>query len=261
MNVMFDTMIFQNLDFANIVGSAEVLYNEATRLFSITVVKNQSQANNVEFNLITYNVPGVTGVVPGGPTSLFSHNQAFEILGARPIRTIAEASSDLMAFPSFTKAVENTEATTFASKFPSSLNILDAIYLHVNVETSNYASAGFHGNARDPSDLRVSESTIMARIPFERASFDRVHQIIEYEDQGGDLYQTFLNRKQLDTLDFRVTDAQGRSLANIDPTQADLGLMAFRMTLRWDLFPPPPVPRGVPRLQQRDVEPDKQLSF
>ena len=58
------------------------------------------------------------------------------------------------------------------------------------------------------------------------------------------MYQSFLTRKNLETLDIRVTDARGRSLATLDPTQADAGLMAFRMCLRWDLFVPPPTPQS-----------------
>ena len=48
-----------------------------------------------------------------------------------------------------------------------------------------------------------------------------------------------LNRKSLETLDFRVTDARGRSLATAAPDQAEEGLMKWEAVLRWDLFVPP----------------------
>ena len=96
------------------------------------------------------------------------------------------------------------------------------------------------------------ESSIFARIPF-----DDTADVIELEDTGGDMYQHFLARKHVDTLDLRITDARGRSLAQLDPTQAEHGLLAFRVVLRWDLFgaPPPPPPRRLSQPLSNDHPP------
>ena len=85
--------------------------------------------------------------------------------------------------------------------------------------------------------------------------------MIEFTDTGNDLYQCFLNRKQLDTIDFRLTDAQGRTLAQMDPEQARLQLFNFRMAIRWDLFPAP-IPSLAPsRLTEETIRPDNPLRF
>ena len=43
-----------------------------------------------------------------------------------------------------------------------------------------------------------------------------------------------LQQKSLDSLELYVTDDKGRLLAEVDPRQADLGLMSFKCVLRWD---------------------------
>ena len=46
-------------------------------------------------------------------------------------------------------------------------------------------------------------------------------------------------RKNLEQLELRICDAKGRSLAQLDPFQADHGLMAWKAVLRFDLFKSP----------------------
>ena len=75
-----------------------------------------------------------------------------------------------------------------------------------------------------------------------------MHEVLHFEDPGGDMFQSMLNRKQLENLDLRVTDGRGRSLAFYGPDQALDGNLAFRACLRWDLFifkAPPPLNHGV----------------
>ena len=102
-------------------------------------------------------------------------------------------------------------------------------------------STGHESFAED--SLRLIESSIFARIPFDDSSFTEVHEVVAYEDSGNDAYQSFLTRKSIDSLDVRVTDHAGRSLATINPTQAADGQLGWRAVFRWDLFydPRPPV--------------------
>ena len=81
----------------------------------------------------------------------------------------------------------------------------------LEVETGNYMSTGFESHATD--SLRLIESSIFARIPFDDSSFTETHEVVSFEDSGGDMYQSFLSRNSIDTLDIRVTDARGRSLS------------------------------------------------
>ena len=58
-------------------------------------------------------------------------------------------------------------------------------------------------------------------------------------DAGNDMFQCFPMRKNLEQLELRVCDGKGRSLAQLDPQQADNGLMKWSAVLRFDLFKPP----------------------
>ena len=56
---------------------------------------------------------------------------------------------------------------------------------------------------------------------------------LQYEDSN-DLFQINLQQKHLDSFELYVTDDKGRLLAEVDPRQADAGLMSFKCVLRWD---------------------------
>lgn len=45
----------------------------------------------------------------------------------------------------------------------------------------------------------------------------------------------------MDSFEVTITDAKGRTLAEANPLQSDLGLMQFTMVLRWDLILPPQI--------------------
>ncbi|MDC0525583.1 hypothetical protein OAO87_01195 [bacterium] len=233
-----------------------VSFNTSTRHLEYEV--QSPQLNPPTFRFVAFNLTGAINATPFATTFgndvLF--NNSFEILGAEPMRLASQATNDFNSMqPIFGLGIR------FRSKFPFSLNTLDALYLRINAETSNYQSPAFNGAAHAGAN-RLVESSIFARIPITTAAFDQEHSMVEYTDPGSDLYQTFLNRKQLDTMDFRLTDAQGRSLAEIDPVQTGLGLFGFRMALRWDLFPAPerpPAEKTPPSAQ--DVQPDQPLRF
>jgi hypothetical protein len=125
-----------------------------------------------------------------------------------------------------------------SSKFPASLNSLDAVYIHLpGLETGNFMSTGLESHIQE--SLRLVESSLFARIPFDSSSFDEIHEVVQYMDPGGDSFQSFLTRKSLEHIEMRVTDAKGRSLANIDHTQEEEGLLSFKAVLRFDIFSPP----------------------
>jgi hypothetical protein len=178
------------------------------------------------------------GNLPVNVTLSGGFSDVHEILGGTPIRTLLDVTNSL-------DGVLAGGENQLKSKYPVSLNTLDAIYLHMNtVSTGNFMSAGYEVHTAD--SLRLIESSIFARIPFESAAFTEEHEVVSYQDTGNDAYQSFLNRPNIETLDVRVTDARGRSLATLSPGQAADGLLGFRMCLRWDLFAAPPT-------QQRHV--------
>ena len=212
------------------ISTATVAYDDATRQFTFTFTMSAGNAAVlVEVRCLL--VKG--GALPANVTITGGYNDSFVILGAKPIRTLADTFNSLST---------TATANVLVSNYTASLNTLDGVYIHAtSIETGNFMSTGFESHAQD--SLRLIESSIFARIPFDDSSWTESHEVIQFEDNGGDAYQSFLTRKSLDTLSLKITDARGRSLAHLDPTQADNGLMAYRMALRWDLFPGKPTPK------------------
>ena len=64
------------------------------------------------------------------------------------------------------------------------------------------------------------------------------------------MYQKFIQRNNLEHIQFYVTDKRNRTLAEFDSKQAEFGMMSFNLTLRWDKFVPEksthPIPKGFP---------------
>ena len=207
------------------IQQSQVGFSAVTRKFTILLTMAAAfVATPVQVRC--YAIKG--GLLPANVTLLGGFNDIHEILGGTPNRDAATATTSMIG------ALLNG-VNTLTSIYPASLNTLDAVYIHCNsIETGNFMSTGHESHAQE--SLRLIESSLFARIPFDDSTFTEAHEVVSYEDSGGDAFQTFLTRKTLETLDVRITDARGRSLATLDPTQADNGMMGFRMCLRWDLF-------------------------
>ena len=210
------------------ITSAVATYDDTTRRFTFTITMSAgNEAVETQIRCLL-----IKGLFP--PTAVSSngaYNDSYVILGAKPITSAAEV---------FNSMVQPDAINALRSHCTASLNTLDGVYLHASCETGNYMSTAFESHARD--SLRLVESSIFARIPFDDSSWTETHEVVQFEDSGGDMFQSILMRNHIDSLDLRVTDARGRSLSFLDPNQAEHGLMQYRMCLRWDLFPGPPKP-------------------
>ena len=216
------------------VQSIEAVHDATSRLFTVIVTPQAGDRPVVKLKLFAIK----TGVLPTGVSLNGGFNDVHQILGGIPSRSSSETVD------SFTSDTGDGGQTILTGYYPASLNTLDAIYIHLTaLETGNFMSTGHDVRVKD--DVRLVESSLYARIPFARSSFDEVHEVITYTDAGGDQFQAFPLRKNLEQLELRVTDSSGRSLAQLDPTQGDNGLMAWQAVLRFDLFKPPPRPGPV----------------
>jgi len=212
-------------------GGTTATYDSISRLFTITCTK--SAGNNT--TAVQIKCFAVKGPPPVGVSLHGGFSDLHEILGGKPLRS-ATATGGSLTLVSGGANVEQLQ-----SKFPASLNTLDAVYIHLpGLETGNFMSTGLEAHIAE--GIRLVESSLFARIPFDSSSFDEIHEVVQFEDSGGDSFQSFLTRKSLEHIEMRVTDAKGRSLANIDHTQEEEGLLSFKAVLRFDIFTPPTPP-------------------
>ena len=219
---------------SGIISSIVAAYDTQTRKFTFTVEINSGHRNK-EFQFRLFSVK--QGLPPAGVTAAGFYNDAHEILGGVPKRR----SNDLQN--AFEHVSGHAQTRTFKSVYPCSLNTLDALYIRLSaLETGCYCSTQFDKNIID--DDRINETDIFARIPLERSTFDEVHEVVEYVTDS-DQFQVFPLRKHINELEIRITDAKGRSLAEVAPDQAANGLMGFQMVLRFDLFKPPAVQQPI----------------
>lgn len=207
-----------------------------TFVFTITMTSTASvTANDVEIRC--YHVK--SGAVPSGVSKQGAFSDCYEILGAEPLTSDVDKNS-----------LKRVSTNKLYSQFPVSLSTLDALYIRTNFDMHSYESPGldmFH----KPS-VQVQPSSIFARVPIRNSdsSMRQAHEIVTYEDAGGDMYQKFIQRNNLEHIQFYVTDKRNRTLAEFDKKQNEIGLMSFSMTLRWDKFVPEkpahPIPKGFP---------------
>ena len=214
-----------------VLGSATCTWSAATRKFTIALVGADPAAYIVCFQV-------KTGTRPTGVSDQGFFSDVHEILGAIPSRTATPVS-----------AYGGAGSGAVTAPFPGALNTLEAIYLRTSLMGGNYQTYGLERYLPDQHGL--TESQILARIPLTRACFDDVFPFIAFEDSN-DSFAITLQHKHLTSFELYVTDDKGRLLAEVDPRQADLGLMAFTCTLRWDHLKPPPPPAFQPQLSLLD---------
>jgi hypothetical protein len=207
-----------------------------TYAFSLTMAGGAS-ATDIEIRC--YHIKD--GNVPSGISKNGAFSDVHEILGGEPLKGDINKNS-------FSR--DTADTSILYSKFPASLSTLDALYLRCNLELGNYEAPGldmFHVDG-----VQMQNSNIIAKIPI-RGSTEAIrqaHEIITFEDAGGDLYQKILPLKNLEHVQFFVTDKRNRSMREYAPDQAEIGMMSFNLTVRWDKFIPPkpehPRPNGFP---------------
>ena len=203
------------------LATATCEYSDSTRKLSFTLTGAGANAFLVCFQV-------KQGGPPTGVSAAGFFQDSYELLGAIPSRTLAAVN-----------AIGGTGPGLQTAPFPASLNTLEAIYLRTNLMSGNYQTYGHERYLPDQNGL--TETQIFARIPLTRACFDEVFPFVTFED-ANDTFQLNLQQKTLDSLELYVTDDKGRLLAEVDPRQADLGLMSFKCVLRWDHVTTPPLP-------------------
>ena len=195
------------------LAGATCTYDDTTRKLTFTLT---GIANNAY--LMSFQVK--QGVRPVGVSSTGFFQDTHELLGIIPSR---------MDVP--VNGTGSVGAGAQSAPFCTALNTLEAIYLRTNLMGGNYQTFGHERYLPDQNGL--TETQIFARIPLNRACFDPIFEFVQYEDSN-DLFQINLQQKHLDSFELYVTDDKGRLLAEVDPRQADAGLMSFKCVLRWD---------------------------
>ena len=68
-----------------------------------------------------------------------------------------------------------------------------------------------------------------------------IPSIIKFEDTGAELYSMALQQKQIDTFNFRLTDAKGREIAEVSADQYSNGALSYKLVLKWEAIHSPEV--------------------
>lgn len=214
-------------------------YSDDTRTFSFTTSGTHQL---VSFAL------SVDSTLPVGVSREAAQQETHKLLGLIPTRS----SSAVL------NACDSSSATAHTAPFPGSLNTLDAVYVRTNLQCTNFMTTGHDLLAR--RQLGAVESQILACIPIQRSSFDPIASFVTFFDSSGaSTFSLNLAQKHLDGIEIYLTDAAGRLLAEVDPRQADLGLMSYKMVLQWQHlhspFPSPPsfIPTEVPSSKSTNI--------
>ena len=209
-----------------VLASATCTYADLSRKFTLALTGAAADAILVSFQ-VKEALPAALAAAGVSVAGYFQDSH--EILGLIPTRTSTPVNG-----------ADATGPGNHVSPFVGALNTLEAIYLRTNLMGGNFQTYGHERFLPDRNG--VTDTQIFARIPLERASYDEFFPFVTFEDTNN-LFQLNLQQKSLDSLELYVTDDKGRLLSEVDPRQADLGLMSFKVVLKWEhLTSPPPSP-------------------
>ena len=232
--------IYNALDVAgikpNVSKSSAVTYNVTTRKLAIDMSgvpvtsKWDSSATFVSFQIPDSRQPNPR---PTNVSALGIFNDSYEILGAKPTKR------SNIVIPAF----QEDASKVFTSFYPASLYTIESIHLRTSLQSNNYQSPSLNA---DSQASRLIPTEILARFPIDMGKmFENIKQdipsIIKFEDTGAELYSMALQQKQIDTFNFRLTDAKGREIAEVSADQYLNGALSYKMVLKWEAIHSPEV--------------------
>ncbi len=130
-------------------------------------------------------------------------------------------------------AITNNPSRSWISYYPASLNSMECLYVRTSILNSNYQTFGMERWLPDQNGLVATD--ILARIPLTDAYFDDQKEFLVYDNQNNN-YFVMLERSSLDSVEFRITDDKGRPISESGDDQSRVGMLPFKMVLRWDVL-------------------------
>jgi hypothetical protein len=155
----------------------------------------------------------------------------------------------------------NNPSYTMTSFYNASLNSEEAIYLRTDLNSTSFQTSGFDsGSQLFPY---IVNSQILAKIPLNNAisvfvqesgssvtdegapvtststadyRYERPYELIQYTDNGNNIYSIILVSKKVNSMRLFVTDSYGRLLPEISQQQINCDGMNFTASLRVDIF-------------------------
>ena len=230
--------IYNALDDAGITPdvakSKAVTYNVTTRKLAIDMSNVSVAKWNSSSYFVSFQIPDARqpSPLPTGVSALGIFNDSYEILGAKPTK----GSLTIGAF-------QEDASKVFTSFYPASLYTIESIHLRTSLQTNNYQSPSLNA---DSQASRLIPTQILARFPIDMGKmFENIKQdipsIIKFEDTGAELYSMALQQKQIDTFNFRITDAKGREIAEVSADQYNNGALSYKLVLKWEAIHSPEV--------------------
>ncbi len=221
------------------------VWENLTRKFKINLAGALATSYFVCFQVAGNNPPPPTGVSSGD--EYFS--DVTEILGGKRTSAGWDGLTPENAFvnANTVDAPAMTGNGDHFSKYVGSLNSIEAVYLRSGIQNNNFQSLSFEGGiVGNPQSALVSTS-IFARIPLSRSTYDNVYEILQYEDYN-DNFSMLLQQQHLSDMTFILTDHASRPLCEVAQGQSADGNLSFKISFRWSIIEQE-VPQGEYRVR------------
>jgi hypothetical protein len=128
--------------------------------------------------------------------------------------------------------IGNTPAQVVLTGFSvAQLSTLDELVIRTNMPSQNYQSPGIDQTI--PTNLGLSPTNILARIPIDDTTFDEKRGIIHFIDHNNNFY-LMLGSNTLTNIKLILTDGRGRELWTLGEDAQQSANMNFRTSLKID---------------------------
>ena len=221
------------------------VYEDEVRKFKITLAGALASSYFVCFQ--------VSGNNPPKPAGVDTQDQYFsdstEILGGKRTAGGWDGITPNNAFVDSNEVDANPKVGNgnHYSKYVGALNSIEALYLRTGIQNNNFQSLSFEGGSVSQPQSSLVSTSIFARIPISRATYDDVFEIIQYEDYN-DNFSMLLQQSHLSEMTFVISDHAGRPLAEVSEGQSKDGSLSFKISVRWSIIEQE-VPQGEYRVR------------
>jgi len=227
------------------LAATTVVWEDEVRKFKITLAGALATSYFVCFQVSGNNPPPPTGVEAGD--EYFS--DVTEIVGGARTAGGWDGVTPVNAFvdANTVDAPAQVGNGDHFSKYVGALNSIEAIYLRSGIQNNNFQSLSFEGGSTTNPQSALVSTSIFARIPLSRATYDDVFEIVQYEDYN-DNFSMLLQQSHLSDMTFLLTDHASRPLAEVAKGQSKDGNLSFKISFRWSIIEQE-VPQGEYRVR------------
>jgi hypothetical protein len=234
-----------------------VAWNQVTGKFTITIDTSLFPVGQIPrvdmIKLVAFTIPNYTSNAANivGQIVKQSYSGAFQdshqiLGGCNEKRNLVPGATVAEQFANLTDVFKKTDGVPleFEGYYAATLQSQEAIYMQTNLQTTDFETNAYGFPqlissrilAAIPAGNTQFAYTMTSAKPNEGTGYQKPYEVVEYLDNGNNLFSCMLREKSVPVLELSIRDSYGRLIPAVSAGQTACNAMSFTCVLRIDVF-------------------------